>query len=424
MKVAFYGNNLNQGYLFVESLNRAGIEAKLFSIKYPSGQEHHDWWTDGKLNQKLVRLIDNQGFNVGMCRSLTSNPEISRLYNEVREYNTIVLTEDGPGLFSELTGVKKVFFSLGSDLQIYPFMARVYYPWKKTISTLTTLFFRAILRNDQRSYLALYVQNLFFGLRLQFRQRRGIRQCAAIVCLGHQEMLLRELNVDPGKIHYLPLFPMNAKWLSEFDREEVAYLEDHYSGVDIVFLHPTRQFYLPENNDVFLKDNDKLLYAYSSFIKTAAKKTRLLLLRKGRERDIENSDRMIDQLGLKDHIGWISELPNKKLRSYYALKKVVVCDQFGPNIAILGNIGRETTFYGRPLITAFADWNVKTFGQDLPPNVFPAQTSDHILAAMKKIEVMSEVEIEKMGQATRDWFYRNLESDNAMPRFIQLLSDS
>jgi glycosyltransferase involved in cell wall biosynthesis len=421
LKVAFYGNNLNVGYFFVRLLAERGVDATLFCIDYAYAQEHHDWWTDRGLDMRLVRFLGTKGFDIGAPQRLAERQDIRALYEEVGRYDVLVFMQEGPAVFSELTGPRKIFLSAGGDLQQLPFLLRLYARPGDMLDRARAGLAGA-LGGDWK---AVGASRQWFAelprlARIQARQRAGLRQCAAFVCACHQTALFRRLRLDRSKLHYLML-PMDASVLDEVDRGLAAKLREQYAAHDAVFFHPTRQFYLRADGDAYLKDNDKLLYAYAKFLRTTTRPTTLLLADKGRQRDIEHTRRLIGRLELEKHVEWLPELPNKTLRAYYTLPNVVVCDQYNPRIAMLGNIGRETVYFGRPLITAYKDWNRLVHGDDFPPNVFPAETIEEILTAMRRTASLHPEDKERVAASARAWFLAHLDSRTVMPKYIELI---
>jgi glycosyltransferase involved in cell wall biosynthesis len=304
-----------------------------------------------------------------------------------------------------------------------PFLLNIFYQpmnlFKELVANL-----RKVLYGDLKAALKAcdYIKEVLRSARLQARQRKGLQQCAALICAPHQKLLIDRLQLDHNKVHYLS-FPMDASVLAEVDRHEVSRLQEKYGDVDILFFHPTRQFYIRESSDRFLKDNDKLLYAYARFLGKTTKRVKLLLVLKGREGDIAYSQRLIREMNLEGDVEWLPEMPNKRLRAYYTLNQVVLCDQYSPHLAILGNTGREATFYGRPIISAFAEWNRAYYGQDLPMHVFPAQTVDEIVSAMGKVASLSPEEREELSNGAVQWFRRNLDSQSLLPKYMDLFSN-
>lgn len=418
MRVAFYGNNLNKGYLYVSSFREHGVEATLFCGHYGYEQERHHWWTDRAPEKDFIRNIRIVGLNTVCTQNrLATVPEVRELYESVRHYDVLVMAEDGPALFSELNGIRKVFISFGADLQNLPFMVRHF--WSLDFSQIRGR--RALVKGVPGVAIKALREYITYR-RVQRRQRTGLRQCDAIVATGgHQSALIEKLGLQSKQVAYLPL-PMDPGLLEEVDRNELQQLKQLYEGIDILFFHPTRQLYLRMDNNVFLKDNDKLLHAFNHFVRSRQCKAKLLLVEKGRRNDIEYTKKLIRQMDLNAQVEWLPEMPNKRLRAYYQLEQVVVCDQYSSNIAMLGNIGREATYYGKMVITAFnTHWNGMLYGHDMPPNVFPAATPDEILAAMCQVSAFSRTEAEKRSSLASEWFNRNLHKDAVVPRYVDLL---
>jgi glycosyltransferase involved in cell wall biosynthesis len=419
MRVAFYGNNLNFGYFFVRGLSELGVTAQLFTYDYHYEQESHHWWTDGEQVAGLVRRFPVKGFGVGAREPLLDSPDIRELYEAAAGFDVVVMMEDGPAVFSDFHDARKVFLSAGADLQLLPFLLRVFHSPSATARGLLGLqpdgvgFPRSAVRElRERSARS----------RVQERQRRGLRGCDALVCAPYQRGLIEELGLSSKRIEYLPL-PMDSTVLDEVDDERVQAARARYADVDLLLLHPARQHFLKLDRDVFLKDNHHLIMAYARFVKETGLRTRLLMLEKGREQDLRAAHSLVDRLGISEHVEWLPEMPNKELRAYYLIEHCCVCIEFSPTMAILGNIGREASFYGTPIIAAFAAWNAAYFGDDMPPHVLPAETPSEILAALRRVANMSERERRETAVRGKEWYQRQLDSRSLMQRYVDLLSD-
>ena len=421
MKIAFYGNNLNFGYLFVRALRARGVDATLFQPVYREAQEQHEWWTAEKAIPGVVRTVRIDGAFMGNRRRLVEEDGVAALYEEIRSYDLLVMMEHGPELFSELEGVRKVFLSQGSDLQIVPFLLRVNHPPAAVVADAARGLV-ALVRGDfetrRKSWYRLN-NRLRSDWKVQQRQRRGLRQCRWLICAPYQERLLRVLGLDAEKAVYLS-WPMETDWLTEQDAAEIERLRLRYAQYDVVFFHPTRQFYLRMNGDYFLKDNDKLVRGYARFRASSACASRLLLVRKGRTEDVAATEELIRREGLEDAVDWFPETENRRLRAYLALPNVVVCDDYSPSAATLGNIGREAVYFGLPLVSAFRPWNRKLWGNEFPPNVFPAETEQEVADAMRRVAVLTAGQREEMRTRSRSWYEEHLSTDALMPRYIQL----
>jgi glycosyltransferase involved in cell wall biosynthesis len=430
MRVAFYGNNLNAGFTFVRGLRRLGVDAELFYIPSGYSQDEPHWWsTDADTGHwvhvltDFDRAVEEPLASVGGSARLISRAPVRRLYDALRTFDVVVVTEHGPALLSEFDAAPKVFVSFGSDLQVTPFLVTTH--CRPAIADIMRRHWR-LVRSGQRSLRQFYrdLRSYVDGMggiyyRLQIRQRRGIRQCALVVCAPYQRALARRIGVPARRITHLPLLPMDAAQLAEADEAQVAELESRYATFDLVVLHPTRQFYRRENGDRFLKDNDKLIRAYARFVRTTRHAVRLLLVAKGR--DEQHARHLVRDLELEPFVEWLPELPNHQLRAFYRLPNVVVCDQFNPALASLGNIGREASFFGRPLVTAFGADNEVTYPGDPPPHVFAAETDGEVFAALERLSALSTGERNALGVAATAWFNRHFDSARAIPRYLDAL---
>lgn len=425
MKVAFYGNNLNFGYFFVRMLRRAGFEATHICPAYLDRQEYNEWWTDEAVRGQWVYEIPE--VPIGYPVPLRWLPTVRKLYDDFRSYDALVLSENGPAVFSELTdGPAKIFFALGFDLTHLPFYLDHYLSAKKALR-----FYRQHLKwaVSGRGRDVYEIVRAFDRVPreiprrqiIQRRQRAGLHQCQRIVCGPHHGDILDRLGLEREKVSYLNL-PMDTSVLSEVDEEYALTLKEQYAEFDLVFFHPTRFYFLNEDCDVFLKDNDKLLRAYARFVRETDKRVKLVLIRKGREHDVLEAERIVERLQIEDAVEWLPETPNKRLRAYYRLSQAIVCDQFSPRLAVLGNVGREASYFGLPLITGFAPWNSLRYGDDMPRHIFPAETEDEILEAMRKVAALTPEDRSELAEEARGWFARNHSEEQVIDSWARLIS--
>lgn len=415
-KIAFYGNNLNQGYNFTELFANAGQQATLLLHDYYFNQEQTAWWQDS-VNTSLIKKFDfHDAFTATEDFDVTSQqlPRLRDLHDYVKKekFDAIFMMEDGPAVFAGVEGPRKIFLSAGYDLQVIPFFLQRLCPWYKTVK----MFCNA--RNERREE---YFRTRKFYRKFQERQRSGIHQCHAVVCSPHQYNLLETLKYPSQSIHSIP-FPIKEDIYGQQDSVWLEMLKDKYKDTDILFFHPTRQLYLNLDSNIYLKDNDKLIHAFSEYAKATNKKVRLAAVDKGRQEDLAHSKQLVRKLNIEHLVEWLPEMSNIQLRGYYALDNVIVCDQYSPSLAILGNIGREASWYGRLIITAYKSWNTYYFGADNPPHVFPAITTGEIISAMQSIEQLSAEDKSSRSHLGQKWGRRNFGTDQVIPRFLSLIT--
>jgi hypothetical protein len=395
MKIHVYGNNLNEGYNFSHLLNNKGVETRLFTLEYPFKQEFPEWWRDRSINEKLIRFIKPTEVDHSSIFSrfpLMLNRNIRKFYREISGCDLIFLSEDGPAL---MNGISRptVFLSKGHDLQVNPFL-------RSDI--------KSILRGDIGKSLASY------------RQRRGIRRAKLVIAAPNQEEIVRKLKLRMVSFKFT--IPMDTSSLVSYDEDLYRNICDKYKKYDLVLFHPTRQYYFAHRDwNKYLKDNDKLIEAYSRYCRYTKKNVILLLVRKGLKEDIEETERQIISFGIRDRIEWVPEMENYKIRTFYKLPNSIVCDQYSPYLAYLGNIGREASYYGKLIITAFNyDWNRRVYGEDMPKNVFPAISSGEIFDHLKTIEDLGPDALHDIREDTKGWFLRFYDGDTIINKYIDM----
>jgi len=366
MKIAIFGNNLNQGYFFTRLFHQCGYEARLLLPHYPDRQEHHDWWSGTPMDPQLVLRLDGGPFSIGGIRPLSTQPVIRKLYDTARAFDLLFLTENGPAVFSEFHERKKIFRAFGWDIQVMPFLLKhLHGGWPGLWSGSPDPSSQQ--PNPMGQTWKATIKFFLKDMMLQYRQRKGLGQCQAVICDPHNQTNVQALDLAPSAVHYFP-FPMETEHMQREDPNLVEKLKDKYSNWDTVFFHPTRQFYLPLDRNPYLKGNDVLIKGYALFKKRSSQKTLLLLVEKGRSEDIRATHALIKELDLHEHVRWIPEIANTELRAYYRLDNLVVCDQFSPHLPVLGNIGREAMFFGRALITSFSSINELVYPTSIRPN--------------------------------------------------------
>jgi len=138
---------------------------------------------------------------------------------------------------------------------------------------------------------------------------------------------------------------------------------------DLLFFHPARQVW-----DV--KGNDRLLKAFSKFIK-AGYTAKLQIIDWGYEEDVNLAKKLVSEAGLEDYVDWKPPYSKPALvRAYNECDAVF--DQY-----LLGSGG--TTCYEAmscetPVVIHLNQWNRKCFGE-MPP-IMEASTVDEIFNAM------------------------------------------
>ena len=424
IRVGIYGNNLNQGYFLAGLLRRLGVDARVFLPAYAHAQDTHEWWSGAALDESLVVRLSAMAAP-GASGTLTSQPVIREMYAAAGEFDVLILREEGPALFSEFAGCVKVFASQGADLQLWPW-------WLKTHFSPEALFReaaanwrfpanRSVLRKAGTVAMAWIrrVRSLPDLSRRQRRQRAGIAQCARAIIFPYQRYLLDALAYPADRVRYIPL-----------PNTPPQDLDDHAAGLpdalpvackeaELLFVHPARMFFLPRDGNRFLKDNDKLIKGFADFLRGYAGNARLVLFGKGLAEDIHVAGALVRELGIADRVVWLPELSNRELRSVLGHPRTVVCDQYSPFVNTLGNLGRESVYFGRPLITSY-DGEDDPMYSSRPPNVFFANSVATVADAMRQVAALSEGERQALVETCAAWYRQNLDPLKNARRYLDV----
>lgn len=429
LRVAIYGNNLDTGYRLVRFLRAHGIAAKLFCRRYHYDQDVHRWWDDEAPDPELAEFLQLDDFPAGTLKPMRRVPAIADLYRKAAAYDVLILSEDGPAIFSAMNGVPRLFLSYGADLQVLPVLIGTQWTVAQSARALIEAWAGKISNprwsafGRARTQLVSELHSLVRLGMTQARQRAGIADADRVVCFPYQKAHAAALGVPEHRfVTDLPI-PMDAELLSTCKPAGIEAMLERLSGYRLVFFHPTRQFYLPIHGTRFLKGNDRLIRAFARFArKRAPHGSRLVLVRKGQAQDIAESERLIRGLGIEGLCEWVPEMENKQLRAVMALPNVVVCDQFDERIAAIGNIGRESCFFGRILITALSELNATAF-TTLPPNLVSATTEDDITTALETVYDLPEARRAELCASAKAWFSEHLDWRRVVPRYVDLLQD-
>lgn len=426
MRVAVYGNMLNMGYFMTKLLVGQGVDACYFFDDSPIAQNHPNWFLKDAKDPPWMRRFPALQDYPYQPQPLTSVPDIARLYEEVSRFDVLLYCSDGPAIFSELQGIPRVLWALGFDLQNLPLMVENLY-WAELRRQWSVDWQYVFKGHPGRLLLMLRKlldSRLVVSSRLhlvQQRQRMGLQQCCRFIIYPYQEPYLRRLQLDARRSVYIPAL-IDTSACSQVEQADVQAIEQEFRDVDMLLVHPTRMLYLKLDDDGFAKDNHKLVEGYAQFLKQTRLRTKLVMIRKGRAQDLEHMQGLVRRLGLEDAVVWKDEMPSRVLRAWYQIDKAVICDQFGTDG--IGSIGREASFAGRPLVSAWTDASLPLFRHERPPHLLPAMSSEAVYQALRKLEATWPDRQRLYSEPAKLWFERQQSDRALMPRYIEVLRDA
>lgn len=424
IRIGIYGNNLNQGYFLAGLLKQLGADAKVFTPPHAHAQDTHEWWSGEGLDEDLVIRLKAM-VEPGSSGPLVSQATVREMYAAASEFDVLILREEGPALFSELPGIAKVFAAQGADLQLWPWWLKTHFApaalaheiaanWRFPFHAPVARRFRAA-----SSGLVRRARSLPWLARRQKRQRAGIRQSERAIVFPYQRYLLDALGYPADQVRYIPLPNTPPNVLDDQGTELPPALRACCDAANLLFVHPARMFFLRRDGNRFQKDNDKLLFAFADFIRHYAGDARLVLFDKGLDEDLQVARRLVADLGIADRVLWLPELTNRDLRTVLKYPKTVVCDQYSPYLNALGNLGRESVYFGRPLITSY-DGEDDPMYTSPPPNVFFGNSPATIATAMRRVAAMSCAHRSGLAASCTEWYRVNLDPLENARRYLEV----
>jgi glycosyltransferase involved in cell wall biosynthesis len=181
--------------------------------------------------------------------------------------------------------------------------------------------------------------------------------------------------------------PLDEAMCSPGDPDEVARQKARLHerlGVDLVFLAPARHCRSEASGS---KRNDRILYAYARYVQEAepagAPRAALVLCAWGEPAHVQESEALVEALGLRGRVLWLPCLPKARLVRWYRVADVVL-DQFSETVGSFGAVTAEALACGTPVITWYSD-EAHEWCRDVlpePPPVWSARTADDIYQAL------------------------------------------
>ncbi len=159
-------------------------------------------------------------------------------------------------------------------------------------------------------------------------------------------------------------------------------------------------FFAPSRHNWALKGNDRLINAFARFLRSSSQTAILILSRWGQE--VERSECLIEDLGIKAAVSWTAPLNKMKLIEYYNAADVVL-DQF--TIGTFGTVTPEAMACAKPVILHF-DRQVHEWCYGEMPPVCAAETEEEIFQEMMRLGSDSRVR-SAIGHVSREWIIKH-----------------
>lgn len=124
--------------------------------------------------------------------------------------------------------------------------------------------------------------------------------------------------------------------------------------------------------------------------------------------DTEQSQRLVHELGLANHVLWLPKMPRREIMLLLKAAHIGIGEFYRDPGVIWGGTGWETLAAGRPLMQSF---NFTTLGFEAefghpPPPILDVSSADDVARHIEQMYVDPAAR-QRMSQASLDWFNRN-----------------
>ncbi len=161
------------------------------------------------------------------------------------------------------------------------------------------------------------------------------------------------------------------------------------------------------------KGNDKIIRAYLKFTKDFPNSKFIMV---EWSEDEENSKKLLNSLGLSEHIVWIKPVPKNRLIEYYNAADIVL-DQF-----VLGSWGTatpEAMSCGKPVLMFYKkEFIMRAFGEE--PPIINSFTEEEICSNLIKLAKNPEFRNE-IGQKSREWIKKTHSPQKVAEEHLKVL---
>lgn len=382
-KIACIGNMNNNFSSLTRFLRDKGIDASLLLMEnelehfLPASDHFDQAYKDYTYQWKWGR--PGAFFNTPRTEILES----------VKEYDIIIGCGASPAFLMKAGRVLDIFSPYGGDVHHYPF----YSPRRPKLISFNE-FQRIGIQN---------ARNINWSLN---PARKKILD--RIKPVGQQHSFSIPMI-------YTPLYnPENIKdyygssrWVGEFQKIRKEF--------DLVVFHHSRHFWKDDGDPFAFKGNDKLVVGFERFIRKRKDiNSCLVMFEYGF--DVQETKRLVMELGIEDNVRWFPVLPRKELMVGLSL-----CDIGAAEFSLSwvgGGTIFETLAMGKPLMS----YRVDNLYYDQYPELYPLMNVKDSLSITRALQDYPERPdyYKKMGERSRKWLQKYV-IDIPVREYIKLI---
>ncbi len=404
MKVHLYGNVLNNSYNLTLFLRSKGINAEMFLDNSSPHSQDYPWWEDTNLSKDTLPYWIH--YYPIKPNFIFPQEKFRQFIDHFSKCDVALVCGYGP-IIAQKAKVPFFFYSYGADLNITA--------WGE--------YFISALRNILHFKKPTALRALLYA---SYLQKRAIKKADKIgIAMGYQ---VNPYVVPLGVID--KMVKIRLAWdIDKYNSSVDPSLIRKYEKYEVVYFMAARHSWKSVWND--MKGNDKFISAFGKFVNEHQPNVLLILVEKGN--DLNESKKLINDLGISSNVEWVREMDKDGIRAYNSLPNVVLVDQFWhnqwyrrypidrqkPRIGF-GSGSIEALSAGKPLITVFFD---EDFYDGVHPPILSAFTEDEIYRRLVESVELGKEGREELGARGREFVIKYHGWQATIDMYISVLKE-
>lgn len=399
MKIALVDNMNNNFFAFARYLRDLGIDADVYTISTVS--KHFDINADTFKEESQLTYVKEFPCSVKNKSWLFFNK--NKILNQFEHYELIISCGVSSAYLERAGIFSDIIIPYGSDLYDIPFRN---YRFKISLDFIRSIFWRQQAKYQVKAYNKTRVLVSDDGYELYAE--------------ALEKLKLKCLNIGIPMLY-------NFEDIDNSENQKIwSFLEQH----DFIIFNHSRQHWKSYNIGLEdfnhfggLKRNDKLVKAFSLFLKYNFYKNPLLVLFEYGP-DVYQTKELIKELNIQDYVKWMPTMQRKNI--LYGLSKATLStNAFRENKTDIGGVCYESFAVGVPHLNNCID------AIENPKHKFYQAPMIHALSEYDILNIFLDYQentqkYKKIGQKSKEWFdeYLGLGLAKRYVKLIELLANN
>jgi len=234
---------------------------------------------------------------------------------------------------------------------------------------------------DTRPYLAFEhgtIRNIPFQNSPQGRLCAAAYRFADVALITNCDNIKAATELKLDNFRFVP-HPVNEQPASADASRDLRQNICRKIDADFIVFHPSRQHWEPRRHPDWEKGNDILIRGFADFVHTASPRAAAVFVEWGQK--VDDSKRLLQQLGVADRVIWIPPQPNRRMVQYVQAADAVA-DQFF--LGAFGSLTPKALLHRCPVLLRLDEDRHRWCFPDLPP-VLNVSTPEEVCLALTRL---------------------------------------